>query len=237
MAGSQESIPTSTGTGRESLIYTKRFSTAEDATRLATWRILVSEFFSKFIHPYDTVIDLGAGDGNFIKNVKAHRRIAIDLSPHVRELERDGIEVHQIPAHQIDTVSDKNADIIFMSNFLEHLTDKRTLLVVLESCHRALRKGGRVIILQPNIRYVGHAYWDYIDHHIAITEHSLIEALQVSGFEVEKLIPRFLPYTAKSAVGKCVAGGERSWLVKVYLRLPFIWRYLGQQTLAIAVAK
>lgn len=225
------------GTGRESLIYSNRFSSAEDATRKATWKILVNDFFSRYIHPYDTVIDLGAGDGNFIKHVKANRRIAIDLSPHVRELEKDGIEVHQVPAHQIDTVNDKKADVVFMSNFLEHLTDKRSLLLVLEACHRALRQGGRVIVLQPNIKYVGHAYWDYIDHHIAITEHSLSEALQITGFEIESLIPRFLPYTAKSNIGSCIAGGNRAWLVKLYLRLPIVWRFLGQQTLVVARAK
>jgi SAM-dependent methyltransferase len=125
------------------------------------------------------------------------------------------------------------ADVIFMSNFLEHLTEKRAVLTLLEECKKVLKPGGRVIILQPNIRYVGPAYWDYIDHHIALTEHSLTEALTVTGYAVETLIPRFLPYTAKSVLGARLGGGRRDWLVKVYLKLPFLWKIFGQQTFVI----
>jgi len=105
---------------------------------------------------------------------------------------------------------------------------------VVDECYRGLKVGGKVIILQPNIRYVGPAYWDYIDHHIALTEFSLVEALEVAGFEVSKLIPRFLPYTAKSLVGRIVQGGRYASLVRFYLKMPLLWRFFGQQTLVIA---
>ena len=90
------------------------------------------------------------------------------------------------------------------------------------------------MILQPNIRFVGRAYWDYIDHHIALTHHSLREALQVTGFEVVKEIPRFLPYTAKSMLGRLVAKLDPETLMKWYLSMPFLWRIFGQQTLLVA---
>ena len=80
-----------------------------------------------------------------------------------------------------------------MSNFLEHMPDKMVLLAVLEECKRALKPGGRVVILQPNIRYAGPQYWDYIDHHIALTEHSLKEALEICGFKIQKIVPQFCP--------------------------------------------
>ena len=222
------------GTGREATIYTRRFSPSEEALREVTWRILVDRFFQRYVSTKDVVIDIGAGDGHFIRNIRAGKKIAVDLSSHVQELTRFGVEVFQVPATEFTAAVKTPAQVIFMSNFLEHLPDKRVLLNVLEECRRGLAPGGMLLILQPNIRYVGAAYWDYVDHHIALTEHSLSEALEVSGFRIQEIIPRFLPYTAKSSVGR-LAGmlqGERA--IEWYLKLPFLWRLLGQQTFVAA---
>ena len=120
------------GIGKEQVIYTQRFSAEEEVARDLTWDVLVTEFFQHYISPDDTVIDVGAGDGLFIKKIKARRRIAVDLSEHVQALAKSGIEVHQIPADKLIEHIDEKADVIFMSNFLEHLPDKRVLLSVLE---------------------------------------------------------------------------------------------------------
>lgn len=222
------------GSGKEEHIYTRRFTSSQDATRSATWKLLCTEFLQRYIHPYDTVVDLGAGDGHFIRNISAGRRIAVDLSPHVLCLEKDGIEVIQAPGQTLATLLKGQVDVVFMSNFLEHMPNKKVVLDILDSCFACLRPGGRVMILQPNIRYVGAAYWDYIDHHVALTEHSLVEALEVCGFTIERLIPRFLPYTAKSRLGGVVSGGNRSWIIRLYLRLPLLWRLFGAQTFVVA---
>lgn len=222
------------GVGLEEVIYTSRFSSAEEETRTATWKVLCQDFFQQFISPTDTVLDIGAGDGHFIRNIKAGRKIALDLSAHVQNLKKFGIEVLQIPATDFATKLGSPADVIFMSNFLEHLPDKRLLLDILAECRLALKPGGKVIILQPNIRYVGPAYWDYIDHHIALTEHSLKEALEISGFSIQTLIPRFLPYTAKSVTGKIAGQKRAAFMVGLYLKLPFLWQIFGQQTLVVA---
>jgi hypothetical protein len=91
-----------------------------------------------------------------------------------------------------------------------------------------LRVGGKVIVLQPNIRHTGPAYWDFIDHHVALTERSLVEAGERAGLRTVKLIVRFLPFTTK---GRLPANAR---LAGWYLRVPFLWRFLGGQTLYIA---
>lgn len=211
----------------EKSIYAKRFSTQELQTRQSVWRVLCQDFFQRFVNENDVVVDLGAGDGLFITNIQARKRIAVDINPEVQSLVPFGVTVLQSDATSFAGKLPCAADVVFLSNFLEHLPHKSMVLQVLEECRAALRPGGKVIILQPNIRYVGAAYWDYIDHHIALTEHSLQEALEVSGFQIETLIPRFLPYTVKSRLGRF---GN---LIRWYLKMPFMWRVFGAQTLII----
>jgi SAM-dependent methyltransferase len=225
------------GVGREQDIYTKRFSSHEEKVRNETWEVLVPDFFQKYISHDSSVLDLGAGDGLFISKIKAKERIAVDLSSHVNKLKDLGITVIQAPATDFVSRLTKPVDVIFMSNFLEHMPDKRTLLAVLEECANALNPGGRVMILQPNIRYVGVKYWDYIDHHIALTEYSLVEALEVSGFSVRELIPQFLPYTAKSGIGKISSLFSTKSMVSNYLKYPFLWKIFGAQTFVEAIKK
>jgi hypothetical protein len=96
-----------------------------------------------------------------------------------------------------------------------------------ESC-RILRAGGTSIILQPNIRYVPGAYWDFFDHHTPLTDRSLVEGLLLAGLTPQTVFPRFLPYSTKSRLPKA------SILIRAYLRFPPAWRLLGKQALVIA---
>ncbi len=225
------------GVGLEQDIYTRRFSAEEEETRRVSWEILCRDFLQQYVNPRATVVDIGAGDGLFLKNIKAGRKIAVDLSAHVQELAKHGVEVVQVPATDFRRHISEPADVIFMSNFLEHLPTKHVLLEVLQECRRALKPGGMLLILQPNVRYVGAAYWDYIDHHIALTEHSLTEALDISGFSILRLIPRFLPYTAKSRLGKLVGGGRNAGFIRFYLRMPILWKLFGGQTFVVAAPR
>jgi SAM-dependent methyltransferase len=91
-----------------------------------------------------------------------------------------------------------------------------------------LRPGGRLLVLQPNIRFVGGQYWDFIDHHLPLTDRSLIEACGSVGLDVAEVIPRFLPYTTRSRLP------QSPWLVRLYLAVRPMWRLLGGQTWLVA---
>src|SRR5690606_20179100 len=86
-------------------------------------------------------------------------------------------------------------DSVFLSNFLEHLKSKDELEALLDKIYAFLPPGGKVIIMGPNIKYLAGAYWDFYDHHLPLTHHSLSEVLRLKGFQVESCIDRFLPYT------------------------------------------
>lgn len=225
---------TKEGIGKELEIYTSRFDEEQERLRDITWDILVKDFFPSYIDQNDTILDIGAGDGLFLKKIPAKVKIAVDLSSHVTNLRSHGVIVYQIPATNMQGVVKETPSVIFMSNFLEHLPDKKILLEVIQECYNILPKGGRVIILQPNIRYAGAKYWDYVDHHIALTEFSLSEALSISGFKIKTLIPQFLPYSAKSSVGKVGSILPSRLMVRLYLKMPFLWKIFGAQTFVVA---
>jgi hypothetical protein len=85
-----------------------------------------------------------------------------------------------------------------------------------------------VIVLQPNVRLVGHRYWDFIDHKVALTERSLMEAAELVGFRTVQTIVRFMPFTTKSRIP------QHPLLVRVYLAFPPAWLLMGKQTLYVA---
>jgi SAM-dependent methyltransferase len=122
-----------------------------------------------------------------------------------------------------------SVDVVFTSNFFEHLPNKAELVATLEECHRILRPDGRLMVVMPNIRYLPGRYWDYFDHHLALTHYSLVEALALSGFQPEVVLPRFLPYTIKhSKMPRLLP------IVRLYMRMPFAWRFVGKQMFVLA---
>jgi hypothetical protein len=210
-------------------IYSNRWTPEQDAALQRVWTVLVRDYFQRFIDPQSTILDLAAGRCNFVNNVRARRRIAFDANPDVRHHAADGVEVIVGADLSLREIRDGEIDHVFVSNFLEHLPDAETALTLMETLRGKLRPGGSVMVLQPNFRYVGARYFDFIDHSLILTDRSLVEALEVSGFTVTHLTRRFLPYTAKSRMPK------HPLLVRLYLRLPLLWRVFGEQTFAIAV--
>lgn len=209
-------------------LYQQRFPDAERQQKDLIWKVLCADFFQRYVRVTDTVVDIGAGYCEFINNIDAARKIAVDLNPDVRHFARPGIEVINAPCTSIDQLATASVDAVFMSNFLEHLADKAAVLATLRECCRILRPGGRVIVLQPNIRFLPGEYWDFFDHHTPLTDRSLVEGLLLSGLQPQVVHPRFLPYTTKSRLPKA------AFLVRLYLRVPLLWRLFGKQALVVA---
>jgi SAM-dependent methyltransferase len=119
-------------------------------------------------------------------------------------------------------------DVVFTSNFFEHLLDKPSLGRTLDQAHRCLKDGGRLICLGPNIRYLAGAYWDFWDHYVPLSDRSLAEALQLAGFAIEVQKPRFLPYSMSQGFQPPIA------LLRAYLMLPIVRPLFGKQFLVVA---
>ncbi|WP_019304193.1 class I SAM-dependent methyltransferase [Xanthomonas oryzae] len=210
------------------VLYQHRFPKEELANKNRIWQVLCTQYFSRFVKPNETVVDIGAGYCEFINNIPAAHKIAVDLNPDVRRFAADGIRVINESCIAVSSIPSASVDAVFMSNSLEHLPTKDLVLQTLRESTRMLKPCRRVIILQPNIRFLYDDYWDYFDHHTALSDRSLVEGVLMAGLEPQVVITKFLPYTTKSRLP------QAAWLVALYLRIPLAWHILGKQALVVA---
>lgn len=208
-------------------LYKIRFAEDQLPRKNEIWRVICQNFLQKLINPSSTVVDIACGYGEFINNIAAGRKIAVDMNPDTQAFLSPDVEFHQCNALQIDQELLGCADIVFTSNFLEHLPSKDVLNEFLQQVMGLLKPGGKYIILGPNLRYIPGLYWDFYDHHLGLTHLALIEALLMQGFKPEICIDRFLPYTTQNRMP------NHPWLVRLYLQVPWVWKIMGQQFLIV----
>jgi SAM-dependent methyltransferase len=205
-------------------VYEQRFDRHDQANKDAIWREL-GRWLQRYIPADGRVVDIACDLGYFIRNIRARERWATDIRDVSGALPAD---VHFIRASGLDladVLPNDTFDLAFFSNYLEHLPSTEAVLEQLRVAFALLKPGGRVLIMQPNIRLIGGAYWDFIDHQTALTEKSLAEAATMAGFVTRQNIARFLPYTTKSRLP------QHPLLVRAYLNFPPVWLVLGKQTL------
>lgn len=206
--------------------YRRRFESAA-AYRKRVWKVLCGSFFSRIIAPESTLLDVGCGWGEFINQIDVRKKYAMDLNPDARARLDANVEFLHQDCSQAWPLADASLDVVFSSNFLEHLPNKQSIEATLAEAHRSLKPGGQIVLLGPNIRYLPGTYWDFWDHHVAISDRSLAEMLALTGFEVTRQVDRFLPYTMSDGREPPLA------FVEVYIRAPWLWRVFGKQFLVI----
>jgi SAM-dependent methyltransferase len=208
-------------------IYNIRFSNHEEY-RNQVWKILVNEYFKQYINSSDCILDLGCGYGEFINNVSCSELHAMDLNPDSRKHLHEDVHFHQQDCSEPWNIEPEKFDLIFSSNFFEHLPSKESLESTISNAKRALKPKGKIIALGPNIAVLKGKYWDFWDHHVALSDQSISELFEILGFNVEKIIPKFLPYNMVRVRKKPL------FMVSLYLKVPLFWQLFGKQFLLVA---
>jgi SAM-dependent methyltransferase len=207
-------------------LYDARFDEREISAKDAVWREIV-KYLRRYVDLDAPVLDIGCDRGHFIRWVEARERWATDIRDMREALPSD---IHFVQASGLDlatVVPASHFGTIFMSNYLEHLESSNAVIDQLRIAAGLLRPGGRLIVLQPNIRLVGPRYWDFIDHRVALTERSLLEAAELASLATVELVTRFLPYSTKGRLPTAPA------FVRAYLALRPAWWLMGKQTLFV----
>lgn len=212
-------------------LYNNRFSNCDELkSKNLIWKVLCENFFQQFIPQNSTIIDIAAGYCEFINNIKANNKIAFDLNTDTMKYANANIKAINGSFFDMENYLDgQKADIIFASNILEHLNSKEEVIKALSVCYNSLsNKNGKLIVLQPNIKYVKEDYWDFIDHKIPLTDKAVIEAGNLCGFKCIYNLKKFLPYTTKSTIP------QYPFLVWLYIKLlPLSGFFFGKQSLLI----
>lgn len=206
--------------------YAARFADKAEY-RSGVWKIICSDFFSRYVPESSVILDLGAGWGEFINSISAAKKYAMDLNSATKGLlNQDVISINQ-DCSSAWPLESNSLNIVFTSNFLEHLDTKTAIENTITEANRCLVNGGLMICMGPNIKYLPGTYWDFWDHHIPLTEASCSELLAMKGFQVVLCLPRFLPYTMSGGLTPPLS------FVRLYLLFPLLWRFFGKQFLVI----
>src|SRR5262245_31067484 len=127
-------------------IYGARFSDQLEYRR-QVWSVLVTDWFSKFVRPDAAVLDLGCGYGEFINAVRCGQKYAMDLNPDAPKFLGKDVKFLAQDCSRHWDLPDASLDVVFTSNFFEHLPDKAALARTFDEIHRCLDKGGRLIAM------------------------------------------------------------------------------------------
>lgn len=206
-------------------MYDRRFR-KDMAFRSKMWDVLCKDFFQRYVPENSIVLDVGAGYCEFINHIKARKKIALDMNPDIKEFASDGVKVIVSKSTAMDIIDNDSIDVVFSSNFFEHL-NKEDIVKTINEIYRVLRIGGRFLILQPNIRYCFDDYWMFFDHITPLDDRSLCEVLEINGFTIEENNPRFLPYSTKILPNSI-------FLLKIYLKIPVLQKIFGKQAFICA---
>lgn len=182
-----------------------------DKGRKKVWKAIIED-----ISPgkYDSVLEIGAGYCDYINNVNAKLKYALDLSDIIEKYAKKEVHTLVQDLHHEISIENNSLDIIFASNILEHFSVDE-LKEILPRLYTKLKKGGKLIVMQPNFTYCYKQYFDDFTHKSIWTHVSLKEFLETHKFQINTTKPKYLPHSMKSILPKTYI------LTKLYLLLPF----------------
>ena len=207
-------------------IYEYRFKGVDKNKKLSTWKI-IAEFIHEKLGKPNSMIDPAAGDCEFINQVPAKERWAVDMGEHTKRAAQPDIKV--VIGNNLEVDLPKNyVEGVYVSNFLEHLHSQEDVANFLERMFTILKPGGKIAIMGPNFKYCAANYFDFADHTVILTELGVAEHLYGAGFEVTEVHDRFLPLSFRGKIP------VTDFLVRMYFQMPFAWRFMGKQFLLVA---
>jgi ubiquinone/menaquinone biosynthesis C-methylase UbiE len=209
-----------------SKIYDYRFADVDHGKKQLVWKE-VSDYIYRLTDCPKIVLDPAGGMCEFINNVPSEEKWTIDLN---------GDFLDKYAAQTVKKVIGNNLtvdlpqnyfDLVFISNFLEHLESQEQVAEFLGKMFQTVKRGGFIAVMGPNFKYAYREYFDFADHTVCLSDLGAAEHLVGAGFNIAKIYPRFLPMSFRGGLP------VNKFLIQTYLRMPFAWRFFGKQFLLI----
>jgi SAM-dependent methyltransferase len=142
------------------------------------------------LDPCSVILDLGAGARYFRNLYRDHRYIGLDFRPY------DGVSIVADLTKRLPLAPD-GVDVVVLSNTLEHMREPELLL---EECHRVLRPGGAIMIVEPFMIRVHQVPYDFmrytrymLDYLLSNARYRDIEIREIGDiFDVHEVVLRDL---------------------------------------------
>ena len=137
--------------------------------------------FQPYVTRQDTVIDFGCGGGGLLAKLSCRGRIGVEPNPAARALAAErGVTV--VPS--ASDLDDEVADVAISNHALEHALEPFNEL---RDLRRALKPGGRLVLVVPSEHGPRSWHEGDINHHLFTWTPLLLGDLLVeAGFEVER---------------------------------------------------
>ena len=158
-----------------------------------SWKALAEALLKSMDYKY--VADLGAGEGTLSQLLaqRAEKVIAVDLSPKMVEFAQgiaiaNGLHNLEFRIGDIESppIEENSIDLAVLSQALHHAENPQRAL---DSAHRILRPGGRLIVLDLLQHQFSEARVLYGDRWLGFSESDLFMMLNKAGFQnVETLV-------------------------------------------------
>ncbi len=208
-------------------IYEYRFKDVNHSQKQIVWKEIAAYIYQLTNQP-KTVLDPAGGMCEFINNIPSEEKWTIDLNREFLEKYADK-SVHKVIGNNLTVELPKNYfDLVFISNFLEHLESQEQVAEFLQRMSDCIKEDGFIVAMGPNFKFAYREYFDFADHTICLSELGAAEHIVGANFDIVKIYPRFLPLSFRGGLP------VNKFLVQTYLKLKFAWRFFGKQFLIIA---
>jgi cyclopropane fatty-acyl-phospholipid synthase-like methyltransferase len=119
-----------------------------------------------------TLVELGTGYCDFINQFPANQKIGYDIRPEIAQFAGPEVDLRIQNAVGLPGIPNNSVDLVFASNFMEHLTQEE-LDTLLPRISEILTQRGMLILLQPNYRLCPDHYFDDETHQTIFSDKNI----------------------------------------------------------------
>jgi SAM-dependent methyltransferase len=180
----------------------------------------LSDLVEKYASPDDSILDFGAGSGQFAKvlKLKGYEILCVEPDAILSEgLSQAGLKA----VRSLEVVEAQSIDYAYSLNVLEHVSDD---VAALRTLNAKLKPNGRLLIYVPALQWLYTRFDRRIGHLRRYSVRTLSRILQSADFRIERI--RYVDSLGVLAAGMFKLFGDRggklsAQSVRIYDRFGF----------------